>query len=52
MRNYGIGCHIQKEQNEQSVLTKNKPVSANWWRDISSRYALRTHISLHVVIVA
>ena len=29
--NYGIGWHIQKEQDEKCSLAKNQLVSANWW---------------------
>lgn len=27
---YGIGLHIQKEQEEKCSLAKNRPVKANW----------------------
>ena len=33
--NYGIGLHIQKEQEGRCSLAKNQPVKANWWGDIS-----------------
>ena len=29
MRNYGIGLHIQEEQDEKCLLAKNQPVGAN-----------------------
>ena len=30
LRNYGIGWHIQKKQDEKCPLAKNQPVDANW----------------------
>ena len=36
LRNYRIGWHIQKEQDEKCPLAKNLPVDANWRGDIST----------------
>ena len=31
---YGIGWYSQKERDEKCPLTRNQPVTANWWEDI------------------
>jgi len=36
LSNYGIGWHIQKEQDEKCSLAKNQPVGANWYGAIST----------------
>jgi len=34
LQNYGIGWHIQKEQEKKCSLAKNQADSANWQGDI------------------
>ena len=36
LSNYGIGWHIQKEQDEKCSLAKNQSVGANWYGAIST----------------
>ena len=35
-RNYDVGLHMQREQNEKCVLAKNQSFGANWRGDISN----------------
>ena len=36
LSNYGIGWHIQKEQDEKCSLAKNQSVDANWYGAVST----------------
>ena len=40
---YGIGQHIEKEQDEKSSPAKDQPVSSNWWGDISTDFLWWLH---------